>query len=139
MPAAPRLLAAPVRDRGDIVLGWLTKITVVLAVAGIVLFDAISVGSTEATVADQASSAALDASAVWDQTKDLQKTYDAAVASATEADPTNVVATKTFRVDPDGTVHLTVSRTASTLLLFRWSRTATWAVVSRSGEGRSVA
>jgi len=125
-------------DRGGIVLGWLTKLTVALALVGIVLFDAISVGSTAATVADQGTYAAHEASATWDQTKDLQQTYDAAVAAATEQNPQNVVSPKQFTVDPDGTVHLVVSRVAPTLILSRWDRTATWAHVSQNAKGRSV-
>lgn len=140
MRAAPprlRSSAAPA-DRGGIVLGWLTKVTIVLAVIGIALFDAISIGSTAATVSDQGSYAARDASSVWDQTKDLQKTYDAAVASATLQDPQNVLKPKGFSVDPDGTVHLVIGRQAPTLVLFRWERTKKWAYVERPAEGRSV-
>ena len=125
-------------DRGGIVMGWLTKLTVVLALLGLVLFDAISVGSTTATVSDSANYAAHEASATWDQTKDLQKTYIAAVEAATEQNPENVVSTKSFTVDPDGTVHLVITRDAQTLVLFRWDRTAKWAHIVRSGQGRSV-
>lgn len=128
----------PCDDRGGIVLGWLTKLTVALALVGIVLFDAISVGSTAATVSDSASYAAHEASATWDQTKDLQQTYATAAAAAAEQNPENVVSTKDFTVDPDGTVHLFVSRTADTLILFRWDRTAKWAQVTKAGQGRSV-
>ena len=79
------------------------------------------------------------ASATWVETKNLQRTYDTADAAALEANPQNVVATKGFTVDPDGTVHLVISRTAHTMVLFRWDRTAKWAVVRTTAEGRSVA
>jgi hypothetical protein len=125
-------------DRGGIVLGWLTKLTVALALVGIVLFDAISVGSTMATVTDSANYAAQEASATWDSTKDLQQTYLAAAEAATEQNPDNVVSTKDFTVDPDGTVHLSITRDARTLILYRWDRTAKWAHVTRTGQGRSV-
>jgi hypothetical protein len=125
-------------DRGDIVLSWLTKLTVTLALVGIVLFDAISIGTTNATVSDQGSYAAHEASETWDRTKDLQETYDAAVAAAVDRDPENVVSPNEFRVDPDGTVHLVVTRVAPTLILYRWDRTAEWAKVSRPAKGRSV-
>lgn len=136
--ALHRPWTAAVDDRGGIVLGWLTKISVVLAVCGVLLFDFISVASTASTVSDAGSYAAREASATWDQTKDVQKSYDAAVAAATEENPQNIVETRNFVVDPDGTVHLVVSRDASTLLLFRWHRTAKWAHVSRPAQGRSV-
>ena len=125
-------------DRGGIVLGWLTKLTVVLGLVGIMLFDAISIASTTASVSDAGSYAAREASSTWDSTKNLQQTYLTAAAAAAEQNPENVVSTKNFTVDPDGTVHLVITREASTLILFRWSRTAEWAHVSREARGRSV-
>ena len=119
-------------------LGWLTKLCVTLALVGVVLFDAISVGSTAASVSDQGTYAAFEASATWDQTKDLQKTYLTAATAAAEQNSQNVVSTKGFTVDPDGTVHLVISREASTLILFRWDRTAKWAHVSQNAKARSV-
>jgi hypothetical protein len=135
-PCPPTI--ASTRDRGGIVVGWLTKLTVVLALIGIMLFDAISIGTTNANVADQASQAAFMASSTWDQTRDLQATYEAAVSSALEQDPQNVVSTKGFSIDPDGTVHLVMSRDAKTLVLYRWSKTKSWAHVTRAAQGRSV-
>lgn len=125
-------------DNGGIVTGWLTKIALVLAVVGFVLFDAISVASTTATVSDQGASAAREASAVWDGTKDVQAAYNAAVETATEQNAENVVTPKGFRIDADGTVHLRISREAKTLILFRWERTRKWAEVHREARGRSV-
>lgn len=126
-------------DRGDIILGWLTRISVILAAAGLVLFDAISVGTTAMTLSDQGSLAAREASETFQESGSLQLAYEAAVASALEADADTLVDATTFTVDPDNTVHLTVSRTADSILLFRWSRTAEWAEVERRARGRSVA
>lgn len=126
-------------DRGGIVIGWLTKLTVVLAVAGVFLFDAISIGSTKASLADQGSYAARAASEVWQQTGNIQKTYDAAVAAAQEQDPQDTVYTKGFTVDADNTVHLVIGREAKTIVLYRWDRTRKWAKIRASAEGRSVA
>jgi hypothetical protein len=137
--ALHRLLSPVSGDRGGIVIGWLTKLTVALALVGVVLFDAISVGSTRATVADDGSYAAHQAADTWADTKDIQQAYASASAAAAEANPANVVSTKGFTVDPDGTVHLVISRTAHTMILFRWDRTAKWAVVRTTAEGRSVA
>lgn len=120
-------------------IGWLTRIVVVFAVAGIGLFDAISVGTTAVNVSDQGSLAAREASEVWQSTGNLQKAYDAAVAAATEQNPANVVSTKGFRVEEDNTVHLRMGRTATTFVLYRWNKTAGWAEVERDAAGRSVA
>ena len=126
------------RDRGDIVLSWLTRIVVVLAIAGLGLFDAISVGTTAVSLTDQGNMAAREASEAWQTTDNVQAAYDAAVKAATEANPQNVVDPETFTIDQDNTVHLTVSRTATTILLYHWGRTAGWAELSRDGKGRSV-
>jgi hypothetical protein len=128
----------PGDERGDVLMSWLVKISVVLGVVGIALFDAISVGSTVATVTDQGNYAARQASEVWLQDKNLQAAYDAAVAAADQENPANKVATKDFRVDEDGTVHLTVSRTAKTIVIRRIGPIEKWAHVSRTAEGRSV-
>jgi hypothetical protein len=126
-------------DRGDIVLGWLTKLVVVLGVAGLFLFDAISLGTTAMNLSDQGGHAARQASEVWQTTKSVQKAYEAAVVSATEQNAENVVVAKTFRIDEDNTVHFTIRRTADSILLFRWDRSAEWAKISREASGRSVA
>ena len=138
MLAALRRPLTPPSDHGGIVLGWLTRLTLALAVAGIFLFDAISIGSTKASIADQGSFAARAASEAWQETGDIQKAYDAAVLSATEQNPENTVLTKGFTIDADDTVHLVVTREAHTIVLYRWSRTAKWAQVRASAEGRSV-
>jgi hypothetical protein len=125
-------------DSGGIVLGWITRIAVFIGVAGLGLFDAISIGSTAATVSDQGSIAAQDASEVWLATKSVQQAYNAAVASATEQNPADVVGTKDFLIDEDGTVHLTVSRTATTLVVYRIGPIKSWADISRQASGKSV-
>jgi hypothetical protein len=130
--------AAGCPERGDIVLGWLTRLAVIFALAGVALFDAISVGVTTVNVADEANTAALDASDTWNTTKDVQKTYLTAVESATESNKLNVVDPKTFRVEADGTVHLHLTRTATTLVLYRIGPAKHWADVAEDGEGRSV-
>ena len=126
-------------DRGDIVIGWLTKIVVVLGLAGLVLFDALSLGSTAVSLSDQGQYAAREASEVWQQTDSVQKAYDAAVSTAVSQNATNVIDPRTFRIDQDDTVHLRIGRTATTIVLHHWDKTAGWAVLEREAKGRSVA
>jgi hypothetical protein len=125
-------------ERGDIVLGWITKLLVGFTVAGVVLFDAMSVGTTMSSVADQGSYAASQASDTWSSTKNLQKAYLAASAAASESNALNVIDPKTFRVDPDGTVHLKISRTATTLVLYRIGPLKHLADVQQDARARSV-
>lgn len=139
LSARLRAVRGTAPDRGDIVLGWLTRIVVVLGIAGIGLFDAISIGTTAVNLSDQGSYAAREASEAWQTTQSVQKAYDAAVAAATEQNPANSVDNKSFRIDEDNTVHLRIRREATTLVLFRWSRTAEWTKIEREAAGRSVA
>jgi hypothetical protein len=125
-------------DRGDVLLSWLAKLTVVMAIAGVGLFEAVSVGVTATQVIDQGTFAAREASETWQATESMQKSYDAALAVAVEANPGNVIDTESFRIDDDNTVHLTISREATTLVLYRWGRTAEWAQIEREVTGRSV-
>ena len=125
-------------DQGGIVLGWLTRIVLFFAVAGLALFDAISIGTTAMTVADQGSFAALQASEDWQTSKSLQSAYNAAVAVAASENPTDVIHTDDFKVDDDGTVHLTVSRNATTLIIFRIGAIKDWAHIERHATGKAV-
>ncbi len=138
MPRLSPRRPTPRGDDGGVVIGWLTRVVITFAVIGVLLFDAISVGTTSTSVADQGSTAAQEASTTWNTSHDIQKAYDAAVASAIAADPLNEVTTKGFSVDPDGTVHLVIWRTAPTLVISKWSRTAGWARVHSKAEARSV-
>jgi hypothetical protein len=140
MPFSARLHAvrSTAPERGDVLLSWLTKIVVVFGLAGIVIFDAVSVGVTTSSVTDQGALAARAASETWQETKNLQRAYETALARALESNPSNVVDARTFRVEDDDTVHLTISREADTLVLYRWDRTAKWALVEREAKGRSV-
>lgn len=126
-------------ERGDIVLSWLSRIAVIFGLAGIVFFDAISVGVTATTLTDQGHYAARDASETWQTTKSVQQAYDVAMETAVESNALNTIDPESFTIDADNTVHLTISREATTLVLFRWSRTAGWAQLDREVTGRSVA
>jgi hypothetical protein len=143
MAGFPRVLrtgrgSAGLPDRGDMILGWLTRIALLLCVAGVALYDSMSIGSTAMNLSDDGDYAARQASEVWQQTKNIQLAYNAAAAAATEQNAGNEVATKDFVVDDDGRVHLTISRNATTLVVFRFSATRKWAHVERHSTGLAV-
>jgi hypothetical protein len=125
-------------DRGGIVLGWLTRIVLFFSVAALVLFDAISIATTAMNVSDQGSTAARQASESWQTSKNVQTAYNAAVESAAEENPADVISTRDFKIDADGTVHLTVSRDAATLIVFRIGPIKDWAHIVRRTSGRAV-
>jgi hypothetical protein len=124
-------------DRGDIVVGWLVRVMVSVAVVGVLLFDVISVGAAKMSVTDQASTAARAASDNWLNHHDQQAAFDAAWQAATQANPANTVDTHGFRVEQNGTVHLTVDRTAPTLVLHLVGPLRHWADVTGESVGRS--
>lgn len=122
------------RDRGGIVLGWLVRLTVVLAVTGLVAADGLSIAVTRMTTADAAADAAARAGEVWAQTRQLDAAYAAAVDSARIVDTDALVPRSGFRVGPDGSVRLVVVRTARTLIASQVTLTSHWAVVERTGR-----
>ena len=117
-------------DRGDIVLGWLTKLVVVLAVLGVIGFDLISLGTARFQAEDHAQSAVRAASSSYASGKDLQQAYDAALAEVVEHGDT--IDPQTFTVTPDGAVTLTLHRTAPTMLVEKIAPLREWADVRRT-------
>lgn len=127
-------------DAGSMITGWLVKVAAVIVVLGICAFDAISIGSAYASTADAGASAARVGSEAWfDNNKNVQVAYDAALADANSGDATYTIDPKTFSVDPDGTVHLTVSREAKTILVKHVGPFKHWAHIVHVSEARYVA
>lgn len=123
-------------DRGDVVLGWLAKVVVVLSVLGVLGFDGASLLHTGFTASDTAAHAASDAVDVWTSSKDVQAAYAAAEVTAGRSGGT--VPKKTFAIDADGTVHLQVRATAPTFVLRHIGPIKHYAVITSSGSARSV-
>ena len=105
------------RDRGDIVLGWLVRVVALLAVVGVMAFDALSVGSSRLSIDDQATTAARAAADSWAASHDMQGAFDTAWRSATESDSTNDVDVKSFSIDAAGVAHVTLRREAPTFVM----------------------
>ena len=104
-------------DRGDVILGWLTKLAIFVAVVGLAGFDAVSIGASKLGAADDADNAAEAAALNWVQTHKIQLAYDAAMQVADQHG--EVIPPKSFTIAPDGTVNLTVVRNATTLVVRR--------------------
>lgn len=105
-------------DRGDIILGWLTKLALVLSVLGVLGFDAVSLVQARFQAGDRATSAAGAAAAEYASSKDLQKAYNAAFATTVDGD---TIETESFNVAADGAVTLRLHHEATTLLVHRIS------------------
>jgi Tfp pilus assembly protein PilV len=120
-------------DRGDIVLGWLSKLVVVLGLLGLVAFDGISLAQARFQAADRATTAASAAAEDFRTNHDLQKAYNAAFATVSGAD---TIETKTFTVSTDGTVKLRLHHEATTLIVHRIGPLKKWTDAAETGEAR---
>lgn len=124
-------------ERGTIIVGWLTKVALVLTLVGVMGFDLISVATTKIGATDDATNAARIGSEAWvDSRGDVQEAYAAALAYAEKKgasiDPAD------FSVEPDGTVRVRIVKTATTLLMYRNGTTKKWAHVVADGTGRAA-
>jgi hypothetical protein len=117
-------------DRGGIVLGWLTKLIVVLSIAGVIGFDLISLGTSRLQADDHAQAAARAAVEAYSGPRSVQAAYDAALAEVV-ADGDTIEA-PSFSFAADGSVTLTLHRTAPTLLVRQVSALRHHAEVSRT-------
>lgn len=103
-------------DDGTIVLGWLTRLTVVLGLIGVIAFDVMSLTVTRLGVADDATSAAVSASRTYQETHSVDRAYEAALDAARRANANDTITAGSFNINPDGHVSLTVQREAVTVL-----------------------
>ena len=121
-------------DRGDIVLGWLTKLVATLVVVGVLGFDAVSLGAARFQAEDHAQAAVRAANDAYKGSKDLQAAYDAAVAEVVEHGDT--IDPQTFTIAPDGAITLRLHRTAATMLVEKIPPARGWAEVDVTVSGR---
>lgn len=119
-------------DAGSIVLGWLTKLVLLFAVLGLLLFDGIAIGVNNVTAQDDANLAAQAAAEAYKNTHDLQAAYSAAVA-AVAADNEKVLP-RSFVIAADGSVHLVLQRETRTLVLHYVKALRKYERVQVSGE-----
>ena len=120
------------RDSGSIVLGWLTKLTVVLVLVGVVLFDFVAVGVARMSASDDANTAAQAASAEWAHSHNVQLAYDAAVEAITN--PAEQVLVRGFTIGTDGSAHLLLRRDVTTLVAYRIGPLKKYTTVTAHGE-----
>lgn len=132
-------LRTPSGDVGGIVLGWLTRLTVVLAVVGVIAFDGISIVTSRLSLEDAGNQAARSASETWQSTHDIRAALASAQRAATEANADTTVVTDSLSVDADGTAHLTVTREASTLVARHIGPMRHWCDLRVQGVGKSTA
>lgn len=119
------------RDSGSIVLGWLTKLIVVIAIVGVALFDTLSIAAARLGASDDANTAAEAAVTSYHTSHNVQVAYQAAVD--TLPSDSESLPPQQFVVEPDGSVNLVLVRTTTTLVAHRIGPLKKYAAVSVHG------
>jgi hypothetical protein len=120
------------RDSGSVVIGWLTKLAVAIAIVGVALFDTLAIGAARLGATDDANTAAEAAVAAYHTGHNVQAAYQAAVE--TLPSDTESLPPQQFLVEPDGSVNLVLRRTTTTLVAHRIGPLKKYAVVVVHGE-----
>jgi len=122
------------RDRGDVVLGWLTKVVASMALVGLVGFDAVSIGATQFQAEDHAQAAVRAAVESYRADKNVQTSYDAALGAViADGDSIDV---EGYAVGADGSVTLRLRRVAPTLLVEKVRQLRSWTDITSTVTGR---
>jgi hypothetical protein len=119
-------------DRGDVVVGWLTKLMVIITLVGLILIDGVSVIKAHYGASGDADIAASRASTAYALRHNSADAYAAAVEFAVDND--ELIDRHQFHVNgKTGTVTLTLTRTADTVVLDRIAPLRRFGVASGSG------
>lgn len=123
-------------DRGEIVIGWFTKIILVLAIISVFGYEGTSIGVGHVRAQDLAKTAARAGSKEWQASRDVQRAYRAAegIAAAKAA----TIAPDEFVIAPDGTVTVTVAKEAGSVLFYRFGATRKWTRIRETASGKFV-
>jgi hypothetical protein len=95
-----------------VVIGWLTRIAVVLALLGVVGYDGISIAASRVGAPDDADSAAQAAATSWQQSHNFTTAEAQAAAGLTS---TEKLVPHSLTIAPNGAVTLKIRRTVTTI------------------------
>ena len=114
-------------------LGWLTRIALVLAVFGILAFDGIAVAQGHVVVATDADDAALAARDAYGGNQNLKSAYQAALDSLAERG--DVLVPNGFTFDAKtGVFTVTAQRSVDTIVFKYTGVTRDWATMQATGQ-----
>lgn len=123
-----------VNERGDIVIGWLLKLVISLALVGLVAFEGGAIVVAKVQADGTANDVANEAAVVYARGANADAAEKAAEAEATHAGVELVA----FDVSDDGrSISVTVLKKAKTLFLQRLDATKSW-TEARSTRRRGV-
>jgi Flp pilus assembly protein TadG len=115
-----------------VVVGWLTRVALVLTVLGVLLFDGSALLVGRVSTADAADAAAQAAADSWR----TQHNYATALAAAQSAAGDSDVVPNSLTVATDGATHLRVHHEVSTLVVRRLPHADRFVSVTAEGQGR---
>ena len=119
-------------DVGSIVIGWLTKVALVLTILGVAGFDAVSVASANLSTSDDANSAASAAAADFKTSHNAASALAAAEGAITN--PNEQLVKGSLTIAPDGTVTVQVERKVTTVVMNHIGPLKKYTVVNATGE-----
>ena len=105
------------RDERGVIVNFLLKTMIVFALLGLVAYDLGQVVVAQVKAQDTASAAAQAGADMYYGSKNVQRARTAADEAAASQDPTSRIVA--FTVNVDGSVSVTVERTANTLVVAR--------------------
>jgi hypothetical protein len=121
------------RDEGAIVVNWLTKLVLTLALLGFLAYDGISILATSISASDRANTLASQAA---DDVKNLKSVQAAYVVIEKQAQSSgDTIRPEDFQVASDGNVTLVLRHTAHSLWMTKFSALKKWTLVKETGEG----
>ncbi len=115
------------------VIGWLTRLTVTLAVVGVLLFDGAALVIGRVSTADNADLAAQAAADAWSTTHSMK----ASLLAAQTAAGGDELVPDSLRIAPDGSTAVAVHRSLSTLVVRHVPRLEGLTSVTETGRGRA--
>lgn len=113
------------------VIGWLTRITVSLAVLFLFGYDAIALTSSHLGAQDDANTAASDAATAWHESHTVQGALAAAQASLPGSE---ALLPESLVINTDGSVRLRVHRTTVTLVAHHLPGAGQWVAFNVTGS-----
>jgi hypothetical protein len=138
MPCAKNAVARrAINDRGAMRVMTVTKVVVAMAVLGVFGYDTVACMADHAKTEDNAQDAAYAASQSWLNTKNIYVAYAAAQTTLKTENPADQLIRSSFSIDPDGTAHLKVTRTAKTLVIGHIGFLKHYTVATEKGDANS--
>jgi hypothetical protein len=122
-------------DLGSIVVGWLTRVVLVLAVIGVLGYDAVAIGQGRVNAADEADQIAQDAHDTWADTHSVDKAY--ATARDEAAANGDSIPKGGFTIEPKhGLVTVKVQHSVDTLVIKHFGFSRPWTTMVATGQAQ---